>query len=159
MLFLFLLLSTFNKALAKLPLIATECEHLLNSRPWLDRPLFVYIRPHGNFPLTLLHLDKVISLRFVQEPNLAISSLCSDVWRIRLPELRRPSPKVASLHPSSPASLLYIPHSHQSPSSLCVWMAPPHCQPVRDGCFPCRPDQDRRLAPGGPRMWSFWHFP
>lgn len=75
--------------MTKLRLIATECDHLLNSRSWSDQPLFVYIRHHGNFPLTLLHLDKVISLQFLQEPNLAISSQCSDVWRIRLPELRR----------------------------------------------------------------------
>lgn len=32
-LFLSLLLSKFNKAMTKLRLIATECEHLLNSRP------------------------------------------------------------------------------------------------------------------------------
>lgn len=31
-LFLSLLLSTFNKAMTNLRLIATECEHLLNSR-------------------------------------------------------------------------------------------------------------------------------
>lgn len=41
---LFLLLSNFNKAVTKLLLIATECEHLLNSRSRSDRPLFVYIR-------------------------------------------------------------------------------------------------------------------
>lgn len=54
-LFLSLSLSPFNKAMTKLQLIATECEHLLNSRSWSDRHLFVYICHHGNFPLPLLH--------------------------------------------------------------------------------------------------------
>lgn len=43
---------------------------------------------------------KVISLQLQQEPNLVIPSLL--MWRIGLPELRRPSPKVASLYPSLP---------------------------------------------------------
>lgn len=94
---------------------------------------------------TLLDQDTVISFRFPAGAQLlAISSRCGDIWRIR-------APVKGGLHPSSSASLLYIPRFHQSPCSPCVWMAPPHCQPLRDGCFPYRPDQDRRLAPGGPR--------
>lgn len=43
-LFLSLVLSTFNKAMTKLQLIAAECEHLLNSRlDQISHCLFIYV--------------------------------------------------------------------------------------------------------------------
>lgn len=113
----FSLISVFVKAMTKLKLIATECKHLLNSRSWSDQPLFVYACHHGNFPSKLLHYDKVISLQFLLESNLAISSLYSDVWSIRLPELWWLSPKAGGGLP--PSLHLYLPlHSSFPPVSV-----------------------------------------
>ena len=132
--------------MTKLRLIATECGHLLNSRPWSDQPLFVFICHYGNFPLALLHWDKVIRPQFLQEPNLAISSLL--MWGIRLPELRRrPTPEVASLHRSLPPL-----HSSFPPVSVL-----PVCldgSTSLSGCegrlFSLQARSRQEIGPGGP---------
>lgn len=91
----------------------------------------------------------ITPLRYNHQPSvsaggqLGVFTKCSDVWTICGGLNQRWPPSILT-------SLFYIPHFYQSPSSLRVWMAPPHCQPLRDGCFPYRPDQDRRFAPGGP---------
>lgn len=61
----------------------------------------VYLTTSHYFCLVLLLLDKAFSLQFQQEPNLAVPSLV--MWGIRPLGLERPSPKVASLHPTLPS--------------------------------------------------------
>lgn len=71
-------------------------------------------------------------------------------WQ-HVPKLTSPSQTDVQYCPLLSAGglrLLYIPCLQPIPCSVCVWMAPPHCQPVSDGCFPYEPGSGQRIGPG-----------